>query len=75
MNILPSLDEWKKRWTHSHKSSFFLFYGWYTRLIALRLRDQLPNAMKMVQAEGKGVILYMNQEGRGIGFDEQVQSL
>lgn len=30
--------------------------------------DQLHNAMKMVQKEGKGVILYMMQEGRGIGF-------
>ena len=30
--------------------------------------DQLHNAMKMVEAEGKGLILYMNQEGRGIGL-------
>ncbi len=30
--------------------------------------DQLHNAMKMVEAAGKGVILYMMQEGRGIGF-------
>ena len=30
--------------------------------------DQLHTAMKMVEAEGKGVILYMNQEGRGIGL-------
>lgn len=30
--------------------------------------DQLHKAMQMVQAEGKGVILYMNQEGRGIGL-------
>lgn len=30
--------------------------------------DQLHKAMKMVQAEGKGAILYMNQEGRGIGL-------
>lgn len=30
--------------------------------------DQLHNAMKMVENEGKGVILYMMQEGRGIGF-------
>ncbi|MEO8820986.1 MAG: bifunctional 3,4-dihydroxy-2-butanone-4-phosphate synthase/GTP cyclohydrolase II [Ginsengibacter sp.] len=30
--------------------------------------DQLHNAMKMVQNEGKGLILYMNQEGRGIGL-------
>jgi 3,4-dihydroxy 2-butanone 4-phosphate synthase/GTP cyclohydrolase II len=30
--------------------------------------DQLDNAMKMVQAEWKGLVLYMNQEGRGIGL-------
>ncbi|HRG79469.1 MAG TPA: 3,4-dihydroxy-2-butanone-4-phosphate synthase, partial [Cyclobacteriaceae bacterium] len=28
---------------------------------------QLHNAMKMVEREGKGVVLYMKQEGRGIG--------
>ncbi|MEP1779071.1 bifunctional 3,4-dihydroxy-2-butanone-4-phosphate synthase/GTP cyclohydrolase II [Reichenbachiella sp.] len=30
--------------------------------------EQLHNAMKMVEKEGKGVIVYMNQEGRGIGL-------
>jgi 3,4-dihydroxy 2-butanone 4-phosphate synthase / GTP cyclohydrolase II len=30
--------------------------------------EQLKYAMQMVEAEGKGVILYMNQEGRGIGL-------
>ena len=30
--------------------------------------EQLQKAMKMVQAEGRGAILYMNQEGRGIGL-------
>ncbi|MFT3904252.1 MAG: bifunctional 3,4-dihydroxy-2-butanone-4-phosphate synthase/GTP cyclohydrolase II [Niabella sp.] len=30
--------------------------------------DQLHKAMEMVQQEGKGVVLYMNQEGRGIGL-------
>src|SRR6476620_7080558 len=30
--------------------------------------EQLHNAMKMVEEEGTGVILYMNQEGRGIGL-------
>ena len=30
--------------------------------------EQLQKAMKMVEAEGKGAILYMNQEGRGIGL-------
>jgi 3,4-dihydroxy 2-butanone 4-phosphate synthase / GTP cyclohydrolase II len=30
--------------------------------------DQLHSAMKMVEDKGTGVILYMNQEGRGIGL-------
>ncbi len=30
--------------------------------------NQLHEAMKMVQKEGKGVIVYLNQEGRGIGL-------
>jgi 3,4-dihydroxy 2-butanone 4-phosphate synthase/GTP cyclohydrolase II len=29
---------------------------------------QLHRAMQMIQEEGKGVIVYMNQEGRGIGL-------
>lgn len=30
--------------------------------------EQLSNAMEMVEKAGKGVILYINQEGRGIGL-------
>jgi 3,4-dihydroxy 2-butanone 4-phosphate synthase/GTP cyclohydrolase II len=30
--------------------------------------EQLQKAMEMVQSEGKGAILYMSQEGRGIGL-------
>lgn len=30
--------------------------------------EQLQSAMEMVEREGKGVVLYMNQEGRGIGL-------
>jgi len=30
--------------------------------------EQLHAAMQMVEKEGKGVVLYMNQEGRGIGL-------
>ncbi|MCS7073696.1 MAG: bifunctional 3,4-dihydroxy-2-butanone-4-phosphate synthase/GTP cyclohydrolase II [Bacteroidia bacterium] len=30
--------------------------------------DQLTLAMQMIEAEGKGLVLYMNQEGRGIGL-------
>ncbi len=30
--------------------------------------DQLHHAMRMVEVAGKGLLLYMNQEGRGIGL-------
>ncbi len=30
--------------------------------------DQLHHALKMIEMEGKGLVLYMNQEGRGIGL-------
>ena len=30
--------------------------------------DQLHKALKMVEQAGKGLVLYMNQEGRGIGL-------
>lgn len=35
---------------------------------------QLQYAMRMVEAEGKGVILYMNQEGRGIGLINKLKA-
>lgn len=36
--------------------------------------DQLAKAMEMVEAAGKGVILYMNQEGRGIGLINKLKA-
>jgi 3,4-dihydroxy 2-butanone 4-phosphate synthase/GTP cyclohydrolase II len=36
--------------------------------------DQLHAAMKKVEAEGKGVILYMQQEGRGIGLINKLKT-
>ncbi len=35
---------------------------------------QLHGAMKMVEEEGKGVVLYMNQEGRGIGLVNKLKA-
>ncbi|MBC8413352.1 3,4-dihydroxy-2-butanone-4-phosphate synthase, partial [bacterium] len=36
--------------------------------------DQLRNAMATVKKEGKGVILYMKQEGRGIGLANKMKA-
>lgn len=36
--------------------------------------DQLHTAMKMVEKEGNGVIVYMHQEGRGIGLANKVKA-
>jgi 3,4-dihydroxy 2-butanone 4-phosphate synthase/GTP cyclohydrolase II len=36
--------------------------------------EQLHKAMQMVEEEGKGVILYMNQEGRGIGLVNKLKA-
>ncbi len=36
--------------------------------------DQLHRAMKMVEKEGKGVIVYMRQEGRGIGLVNKIKA-
>ncbi len=35
---------------------------------------QLHAAMKMIEKEGKGIILYMRQEGRGIGLASKLQA-
>ena len=36
--------------------------------------DQLQEAMSFVEQEGKGVVLYMNQEGRGIGLINKLKA-
>lgn len=36
--------------------------------------DQLTAAMKMVEREGKGIVLYMRQEGRGIGLSNKLKA-
>lgn len=36
--------------------------------------EQLHKAMEMVEKEGKGVILYLNQEGRGIGLMDKIRA-
>ncbi|HHL40895.1 MAG TPA: bifunctional 3,4-dihydroxy-2-butanone-4-phosphate synthase/GTP cyclohydrolase II [Deltaproteobacteria bacterium] len=36
--------------------------------------EQLKNAMKMIDKEGAGVLLYMHQEGRGIGLVNKLRA-
>ncbi|HCC52469.1 MAG TPA: bifunctional 3,4-dihydroxy-2-butanone-4-phosphate synthase/GTP cyclohydrolase II [Porphyromonadaceae bacterium] len=36
--------------------------------------DQLHKAMRIIEKEGKGVILYLNQEGRGIGLMDKMKA-
>ena len=36
--------------------------------------SQLQKAMEMVESEGKGVVIYLNQEGRGIGLLNKIKA-
>lgn len=36
--------------------------------------EQLHKAMQMIEKEGKGVVVYMNQEGRGIGLMNKIKA-
>lgn len=36
--------------------------------------DQLHESMKMIEEAGKGIVVYLNQEGRGIGFTNKMKA-
>ena len=36
--------------------------------------EQLEQAMAMIAAEGRGVVIYLRQEGRGIGLEEKLRA-
>ena len=36
--------------------------------------EQLVKAMQMIEAEGRGILVYMNQEGRGIGLMNKIRA-
>ncbi len=66
--------EWKKDepiLTRVHSSCFT---GDILGSLRCDCGEQLHQAMQMVEQEGKGVILYMNQEGRGIGLVNKLRA-
>jgi 3,4-dihydroxy 2-butanone 4-phosphate synthase/GTP cyclohydrolase II len=36
--------------------------------------EQLRNALRRIEADGTGVLLYMRQEGRGIGLENKIRA-
>jgi 3,4-dihydroxy 2-butanone 4-phosphate synthase/GTP cyclohydrolase II len=36
--------------------------------------DQLSKALQVIDVEGRGIFLYMRQEGRGIGLDNKIRA-
>ena len=60
--------EWKKDESVLVRVHSSCFTGDILGSLRCDCGDQLHTAMKMVEKEGKGAILYMNQEGRGIGL-------
>jgi 3,4-dihydroxy 2-butanone 4-phosphate synthase/GTP cyclohydrolase II len=60
--------EWKKDESVLVRVHSSCFTGDILGSLRCDCGDQLHAAMKMVEKEGKGAILYMNQEGRGIGL-------
>ncbi len=66
--------EWKKDeavLTRVHSSCFT---GDILGSLRCDCGEQLQQAMQMVEKNGKGIILYMNQEGRGIGLVNKLRA-
>lgn len=68
----------KGRWTQEEPVLVRVHSSCFTGDILHSLRcdcgEQLHKAMEMVEAAGKGVVLYMNQEGRGIGLFNKLKA-
>jgi 3,4-dihydroxy 2-butanone 4-phosphate synthase / GTP cyclohydrolase II len=68
----------KGEWKHGEPILVRVHSSCFTGDILGSLRcdcgEQLHKAMQMVEEEGKGAILYMNQEGRGIGLVNKLKA-
>jgi 3,4-dihydroxy 2-butanone 4-phosphate synthase/GTP cyclohydrolase II len=60
--------EWKKDEPVLVRVHSSCFTGDILHSLRCDCGEQLQKAMQMVEKEGRGVVLYMNQEGRGIGL-------
>ncbi len=66
--------EWKKEEPVLVRVHSSCFTGDILGSLRCDCGDQLHAAMQMVEKEGKGIILYMNQEGRGIGLVNKLKA-
>jgi 3,4-dihydroxy 2-butanone 4-phosphate synthase/GTP cyclohydrolase II len=68
----------KGKWTREEPVLVRVHSSCFTGDIFHSLRcdcgQQLDKAMEMVEAEGKGVVIYLSQEGRGIGLLNKIKS-
>jgi GTP cyclohydrolase II len=48
--------------------------GEVMRSLKCDCRDQLDQAMRTIEQEGRGVVVYLRQEGRGIGLGNKVRA-
>lgn len=69
--IKGSWDENEPVLTRVHSSCFT---GDILHSLRCDCGEQLQAAMEMVEREGKGCVLYMNQEGRGIGLINKLKA-
>jgi 3,4-dihydroxy 2-butanone 4-phosphate synthase/GTP cyclohydrolase II len=66
--------EWKKDESVLVRVHSSCFTGDILHSLRCDCGEQLQRAMEMVEHEGRGVVLYMNQEGRGIGLINKLKA-
>jgi len=66
--------EWKKDEPVLVRVHSSCFTGDILHSLRCDCGDQLVKAMEMVEKAGKGIIVYMNQEGRGIGLFNKLKA-